>query len=54
MDWILNHWVDILAAWGAICVIVDAITGWTSTKKDDEIWTKIKSAIAYIISLKKK
>jgi hypothetical protein len=53
-DWILNNWVTILAVWGGICVIVDAIVGWTSTPKDDAIWEKIKSAIAYIVSLKKK
>lgn len=53
-DTILSKWVEILAVWGAICIIADTITGMTASSKDDAIWAKIKTVITSIISLKKK
>ena len=54
MNWLSEHWVEILAVWGAVCVIVDAVVGWTKSKKDDEVWAKIKNAIISVISNEKK
>ena len=41
IDWILNHWVDLLAIYGAIVAICSTIIKLTPSVKDDEIWAKI-------------
>lgn len=41
IDWILNHWVDLLAIYGAIVAICSTIVKLTPSVKDDEIWAKI-------------
>ena len=41
IDWILNHWVDLLAIYGAIVAICSTIIKLTPSIKDDEIWAKI-------------
>ena len=53
MNWLSEHWVEILAVWGAVCVIADFITGTLTknTKKDDEVWAKIKNGINSVISI---
>ena len=41
IDWILNHWVDLLAVYGAMVAICSAIVKLTPTTKDDDWWAKI-------------
>ena len=41
LDWILAHWVDLLAIYGAIVAICSTIVKLTPSVKDDEIWAKI-------------
>jgi hypothetical protein len=52
MKWIVDHWIDILAIWGGVCVCVDTITGLTKTTKDDKAWSRIKAVLGSIFSLK--
>lgn len=41
IDWILNHWVDLLAIYGAVVAICSTIIKLTPSVKDDAIWEKI-------------
>lgn len=41
IDWILNHWVDLLAIYGAVVAICSTIIKLTPSKKDDDVWAKI-------------
>ena len=41
IDWILEHWADLLAIYGAIVAICSTIIKCTPSVKDDEIWAKI-------------
>lgn len=52
IKWIMEHSVELLAIWGALSIVIDGIIGLTSSKKDDEVWQKIKNVLSNIISLK--
>lgn len=41
LDWIVNHWVDLLAIWGAVVAICSTIVKLTPSTKDDAVWAKI-------------
>lgn len=41
LDWILEHWVDLLAIYGGVVVICSAIVKLTPSTKDDAVWAKI-------------
>ena len=41
IDWILNHWVDLLAIYGAVVAICSTIVKITPTQKDNDVWAKI-------------
>jgi len=41
IDWILNHWQDILAIYGGLVAVSTVIVKWTKTDKDDKILNKI-------------
>lgn len=41
MEWIANHYADILAVVGAVVSLATVIVGITPTTKDDEILGKI-------------
>lgn len=41
LDWILNHWADLLAIYGAVVAICSTIVKLTPSTKDDNIWAKI-------------
>lgn len=41
MTWILEHWVDLLAIYGAVVLICTTIVKLTPSVKDNEIWEKI-------------
>lgn len=41
MNWILEHWEDLLALYGAVVLICSTIVKLTPTTKDDDWWAKI-------------
>lgn len=41
LNWILEHWVDLLAIYGAVVAICSTIVKLTPSQKDDNIWAKI-------------
>lgn len=41
MNWIITHWVDLLAIWGAVVAICSTIVKLTPTQKDDVFWAKV-------------
>lgn len=41
IDWILSHWVDVLAVYGAVVAICSTIIKLTPSVKDDAVWAKI-------------
>lgn len=41
MTWILEHWADLLAFYGAVVLICSTIVKLTPTTKDDDWWAKI-------------
>lgn len=41
MTWIMEHWVDILAAWGGLVAFCSAAVKLTPNTKDDAIWAKL-------------
>lgn len=45
INWIMAHWVGILAAAGSVCMAASAITALTSTPKDDAVVAKIYRVI---------
>lgn len=43
MNWLVEHWQDILAVYGSVVAISTIIVKWTKTDKDDKILNKIIS-----------
>ena len=41
MTWILEHWTDLLAIYGAVVLVCSTIVKLTPTTKDDDWWAKI-------------
>lgn len=41
MTWILEHWEDLLAIYGAVVLICSTVIKLTPTTKDDDWWAKI-------------
>lgn len=41
LDWVLEHWVDLLAIYGAAVAICTTIVKLTPSTKDDAWWAKI-------------
>lgn len=41
IEWVLAHWKDLLAIYGAIVAICTTIVKLTPSTKDDDIWGKI-------------
>lgn len=41
LDWILAHWVDLLAIYGAVVAICTTVVKLTPSTKDDAVWAKI-------------
>lgn len=40
MEWINNHWNDILSVVGAVILAITLVVRLTSTDKDDTFWAK--------------
>ena len=51
MKWIVDNWDNVLGLWVLVCAVVDFVTGWTKTDKDDRVWSKIKNGIISVISI---
>lgn len=45
MNWIIEHWVDLLAIWGSVVAICSTIVKLTPSTKDDAVWAKILKII---------
>ncbi len=45
MNWIIEHWVDLLAIWGGVVAICSTIVKLTPSTKDDAVWAKILKII---------
>lgn len=41
LNWILEHWVDLLAIYGAVVAICSTVVKLTPSTKDDNVWAKI-------------
>lgn len=41
MDWIIEHWDEVLAVYGGLVAVCTIIVKWTPTTKDDEVLGKI-------------
>ena len=41
LDWVLEHWVDLLAIYGAVVAICSIVVKLTPSQKDDAVWAKI-------------
>lgn len=41
MNWIAEHWQDLLAVYGGLVAVCTIIVKWTPTTKDNEILDKI-------------
>jgi hypothetical protein len=48
MDWILNHWQDIVMIITGVISIASIIVSLTPTKKDDEALGKVIKVLNYI------
>lgn len=41
LNWILEHWTDLLAIYGAVVAICSTVIKLTPSTKDDNVWAKI-------------
>ena len=41
LNWILEHWVDLLAIYVAVVAICSTVVKLTPSTKDDNVWAKI-------------
>ena len=46
VNWLFEHWDDILAIIGGIVTVVSIIVKLTATEKDDTAWAKILKVLA--------
>ena len=45
MNWVIDHWVEIIAVLGSLHALASAITALTPTPKDDEFVSKVYKMI---------
>lgn len=48
IDWILTHYLDVLAIAGGAVSVATAITALTPNKKDDAVVSKIRTVLEFI------
>ncbi len=48
MSWILDNYVNILAATSAVIAAATAITKLTPSKRDDEVVSKVRKVLEFI------
>lgn len=46
VNWLFEHWNDVLAIIGGIVTVVSIIVKLTATEKDDTVWAKILKVLA--------
>lgn len=46
INWLFEHWNDVLAIIGGIVAVVSIIVKLTATEKDDTVWAKILKVLA--------
>ena len=46
VNWLFEHWDDVLAIIGGIVTVVSIIVKLTATDKDDTVWAKILKVLA--------
>lgn len=46
VNWLFEHWNDVLAIIGSIVTVVSIIVKLTATEKDDTVWAKILKVLA--------
>lgn len=46
INWLFEHWDDVLAIIGGIVTVVSIIVKLTATEKDDTVWAKILKVLA--------
>ena len=46
VNWLFEHWDDVLAIIGGIVTVVSIIVKLTATEKDDTAWAKILKVLA--------
>ena len=46
VNWLFEHWDDVLAIIGGIVTVVSIIVKLTATEKDDTVWSKILKVLA--------
>ena len=51
MNWLLNHWGELLAAAGALVAAASFITTLTPTPKDDAALAKLRQVLARLSAL---
>ena len=54
MDFIIENWGPILAALGALVVVVDRYIAYSPSKRDDLFWGKLKPVLMAILGRKKR
>ena len=48
--WLKANWSDILALWASVIGVAEIIVKWTDSKKDDEVFGKIREVGVKLIS----
>ena len=46
VNWLFEHWDDVLAIIGGIVTVVSIIVKLTATEKDDTVWAKILKVLS--------
>lgn len=46
VNWLFEHWDDVLAIIGGIVTVVSIIVKLTATDKDDTVWAKILKVLS--------
>lgn len=46
VNWLFEHWDDVLAIIGGVVTVVSIIVKLTATEKDDTVWAKILKVLA--------
>lgn len=54
IDWITNHWDEVLALYGGLVAVCTIIVKWTPSTKDDEFLGKIVKILDKFSTVSKK
>lgn len=48
INWLAQHWDDVLAVIGGVVTSVSIIVKLTATTKDNEVWAKVLKVLSYM------